>query len=72
MKEEQSFKFSQLFVEGTSANEYITTFLAVLELLKLQIITVKQAELFEDFEVIKRPDSDNLDAVVEDSYESVE
>lgn len=72
LKEEQSFKFSQLFTEETGVNEYITTFLAVLELLKLQIITVKQAELFEDFEVSKRPDSDNIEAVVEDSYESIE
>ena len=72
LKEEESFKFSQLFVPDTGLNEYITTFLAVLELLKLQIITVKQAELFEDFEVTKRPDSDGIEAVVEDEYESLE
>lgn len=72
LKEEDSFKFSQLFEENTGANEYITTFLAVLELLKLQIIRVEQAELFEDFQVIKRPESENVEAVVEDSYESFE
>lgn len=72
LKEEDSFKFSQLFEESTGANEYITTFLAVLELLKLQIIRVEQADLFEDFVVIKRPESENVEAVVEDSYESFE
>lgn len=72
LKEEDSFKFSQLFEESTGANEYITTFLSVLELLKLQIIRVEQADLFEDFVVIKRPESENVEAVVEDSYESFE
>ncbi len=72
LKEEDNFKFSQLFQEGTGTNEYITTFLAVLELLKLQIIRVEQAELFEDFQIIKRPESENVEAVVEDSYESFE
>ncbi len=72
LREEQSFKFSELFAKDTSRNEYITTFLAVLELLKLQIINVKQAALFEDFEISKRPDSDNIQAVVEDDYESFE
>lgn len=72
LKEEDSFKFSQLFEKDTGVNEYITTFLSVLELLKLQIIRVEQADLFEDFLVIKRPESENVEAVVEDSYESFE
>ena len=72
MKEEESFRFSQLFNENTSRNEFITTFLAVLELLKLQIIDVKQEREFEDFLVIRRPDSDKIEAVVEDEYESFE
>ena len=72
LKEEESFRFSQLFNENTSRNEFITTFLAVLELLKLQIIDVKQEREFEDFLVIRRPDSDKIEAVVEDEYESFE
>lgn len=72
LSEEESFKFSELFTEDTGANEYITTFLAVLELLKLQIITVRQTELFDDFEIFKRQNSDDIEAVVEDDYESVE
>ncbi len=69
LQEEESFKFSQLFNESTGANEYITTFLAVLELLKLQVIRVQQAELFEDFEIIRRPESVNVETVLEDEYE---
>ena len=69
---ESSFKFSQLFTPETGRNEYITTFLAILELLKLQIINVKQADLFEDFTITKREGSDEIEAVVEDEYESFE
>ncbi len=72
LKEEDSFMFSRLFDENVSLNEYITTFLAVLELLKQQVIDVKQKDLFEDILIEKRPDSDNIVVVVEDEYESVE
>lgn len=72
LKEEDSFLFSRLFEESTGVNEYITTFLAVLELLKQQVINVRQKDLFEDILIEKRPDSENIRVVVEDEYESVE
>lgn len=72
LREEDSFKFSELITENTSKNELITTFLAVLELLKLQIIRVKQAAMFEDFVIEKSGNSDTIDVVLEDTYESVE
>ncbi len=69
---EDHFKFDQLFDENASKNEIVTTFLAVLELLKLQIISVKQNGLFEDIVIEKRPDSDDIEAVIGDDYESFE
>lgn len=72
LSEQPSFMFSELFDERTGRNEYITTFLALLELLKLQIINVKQKGAFEDILIEKRPDSDDIEAVVEDTYESFE
>lgn len=69
---EDRFTMSQLFDENTSKNEIVTTFLAVLELLKLQIIRVIQKGLFEEIVIEKRPDSENIEAVVGDEYESVE
>ena len=48
---EDKFKLSQLFEPDASKNEIVTTFLAVLELLKLQIITAKQDGLFEDIKI---------------------
>ena len=69
---EDKFTMNQLFDANTSKNEIVTTFLAVLELLKLQIITVSQNDLFEDIVIEKRPDSDNVEVVVGDEYESFE
>ena len=69
---EDHFAMSELFDADASKNEIVTTFLAVLELLKLQIIRVKQSGLFEEIIIEKRPDSDGIEAVVGDEYESVE
>ena len=69
---EDKFKFVELFESDASRNEIVTTFLAVLELLKLQFIRVKQAELFEDIFIEKRPDADSVEIVMEDEYESFE
>lgn len=69
---EDKFKFVELFDSDVSRNELVTTFLAVLELLKLQIIRVTQAALFEDIYIEKRPDADSVEVVMEDEYESFE
>ena len=72
LQTEQSFNFSELFNESTSKNELITTFIAVLELLKLQYIFVKQKWLFEDFIIEKRPDAQDLQVNLEGEYEQTE
>lgn len=45
--------FSELFGQTISKNELVTTFMALLELLKLQEIKVKQGEMFGDIEIEK-------------------
>ncbi|MCH5153416.1 MAG: segregation/condensation protein A [Clostridiales bacterium] len=72
LKTEDKFMLSQLFEPTATKNEIVTTFLAMLELLKLQIITATQVNLFEDIVIQKRPDSDEIEVVVEDDYESFE
>ena len=72
LKTEDKFTLSQLFEPTANKNEIVTTFLAMLELLKLQIITATQVDLFEDIVIQKRPDSDEIEVVVEDDYESFE
>ena len=44
--------FSELFINSLNRDEVITTFLAVLELLKTQTIKVKQCEEFGDIEIV--------------------
>ena len=45
------FKFSELFLETASKEEVITTFMALLELIKMQAIRVSQDELFSDIQI---------------------
>lgn len=52
----QRFNFSELFEESYTKSEIINTFLALLELLKRQYITVKQEALFDDI-CIERNDN---------------
>ena len=50
----KQFKFSELFEADYSKSEIINTFLAVLELLKGQLISVSQTENFADIEIKKK------------------
>lgn len=50
------FKFSELFTETYSRSEVINTFLALLELLKRQYVTVQQADLFSDIDIVRNED----------------
>lgn len=69
---EEKFTLKELFDADASKNEIVTTFLALLELLKLQIVTVSQNGLFEDIVISKRPNSDGIEVKVGDEYESFE
>ena len=46
-------KFSELFLESSSKDEVITTFMALLELIKMQVIRVSQDDLFSDIQIEK-------------------
>lgn len=48
--------FSELFSNSISRDEVVTTFMALLELLKLQEITVKQPENFADIQICRVED----------------
>jgi len=50
------FKFTDMFDTSYSRSEMINTFLALLELLKRQYITVKQDALFENIDIIRNED----------------
>ena len=46
-------KFSELFLESSSKDEVVTTFMALLELIKMQVIKVSQDNLFADIHIEK-------------------
>lgn len=52
----KEFKFTDMFEESYSKSEVINTFLALLELLKRQYITVVQNNLFEDIDIVRNDD----------------
>ena len=52
-------RFSELFENSSTRNEVITTFMALLEMLKLQEIKVTQSDVFGDIEIIKAEEVNN-------------
>ena len=54
----KEFKFNDMFEENYSKSEVINTFLALLELLKRQYITVKQNGLFDEIDIVRNDDID--------------
>lgn len=52
----KEFKFSEMFEESYTRSEVINTFLALLELLKRQYITVVQNDLFDDIDIVRNDD----------------
>ena len=55
----EKIKFSELFLESASRDEVITTFMALLELIKMQVIRVAQDDLFSDIQIEKTGDEFN-------------
>ena len=56
----KTFKFKELFEESYSRSEVINTFLALLELLKRQYITVTQNNLYDEIDIVKNEDIDSI------------
>ena len=56
----KEFKFRDMFEESYSRSEVINTFLALLELLKRQYITVVQNGLFDDIDIVRNDDVDSI------------
>ena len=53
LKTINQLKFTQLFDEDITRSEVINTFLAILELLKRQLVACRQNEAFGEIEIIK-------------------
>ena len=55
----EKLKFSELFLDSSSKEEVITTFMALLELIKMQFIRVTQDDIFTDIQIEKTGDEIN-------------
>ena len=55
--------FSELFAQFRSKDEIVTTFMALLEMLKLQEIKVNQTENFADIEIVKNEENTESEIV---------
>ncbi len=55
----KEFRFSHLFEAEHTRSEVINTFLALLELLKRQYLTVRQNGLFDDIDIVRNDDIDS-------------
>ena len=52
----ESVRFEQLFTKDHTKSEIVTTFQAILELLKYQYLRVKQSETFGEIVISRNPD----------------
>lgn len=63
----KNIMFSELFSNAISKIEIVTTFMALLEMLKLQEIKVVQNQLFNDIEIKKSVEEDSVSENVQES-----
>ena len=69
IKTREEMKFDDLFADDVTTPEIVTTFQALLELLKHQFIIVEQAELFSTITIKKNPNRSEEDDIGEiDEY----
>ena len=53
LQSREKLSFKELFLQKTSKQEVVTTFMAVLELAKMQVIKINQEGLFNEIEIEK-------------------
>ncbi len=72
IREKKMVKFTDLFEKNLTKSELINTFLALLELLKLQIIKAQQTDIFGEIDIIQNEDKVNeeidIDEQLKGSY----
>lgn len=61
MTTNNTIRFSELFAEDNTKSEVINIFLALLELLKMQVVKVCQKDTFEEIEIISNIKGENND-----------
>lgn len=67
LKEEANISFEALFVGGATRNVVVTTFLALLEMLKLKRVRVVQDEMFSGILIQRREPSETEEALMQET-----
>ena len=65
VREKKMIKFTQLFEDDLTKSELINTFLALLELLKMQILKAQQGSIFGEIDIIANEENDNIDKEIQ-------
>lgn len=69
IREKKIIKFTDLFEKDLTKSELINTFLALLELLKLQIIKAQQTEIFGEIDIIANEEGIDKEIVIDEQLE---
>lgn len=65
VRDKKIIKFTQLFENDLTKSELINTFLALLELLKMQIIKAQQGTIFGEIDIMANEDNDKIDKEIQ-------
>lgn len=68
IKEKKTLRFFELFEDDYTKSEIINTFLAILELLKKQVVSAKQDELFGDIILNLKNEGEEIDGETDANY----
>ena len=69
IREKKMMKFTDLFDKDLTKSELINTFLALLELLKMQIIKAQQSEIFGEIDIIANEEGIDKEIVIDGQLE---
>lgn len=69
IREKKMIKFTDLFDKDLTKSELINTFLALLELLKLQIIKAQQPDIFGEIDIIANEEGIDKEIVIDEQLE---
>lgn len=69
IRDKKMIKFSDLFENDLTKSELINTFLALLELLKMQILKAQQSSIFGEIDIILNEETSNKEININEQFE---
>ena len=69
VRDKKMIKFTDLFENDLTKSELINTFLALLELLKMQILKAQQSSIFGEIDIIVNEETSNKEIEIDEQFE---